>query len=323
MLKTAIKPRWILMLILAMAIASVFVLLSRWQFSSSSETAPPAPTTTEAVRPLTDVLDPLSPLYATGADQMVSFEGAFVPGARILVQDRLLDGDDGLWVVEGFAVEGPTGDEATATDAEAAVIPVVLGWVPSVEGAASVPEQTGAATVVGRLLPPEAPEVARPVEGQLPTLSTAALSNVWDQPVYAAFVVAAEMTRDGVPVPFAAGLEDVIVGPQPQETPVNWLNIFYAIEWVVFAGFAFFLWWRLVADDHRRSLEDAADAEEARVGGGGSHATAPVAATSGPELTSTTATSSTATSRTTTTRTTGPAGAPAPGPNDTESGTLP
>ncbi len=320
------------MLILAMAIASVFVLLSRWQFSSSSETAPPAPTTTETVRPLTDVLDPLSPLYATGADQMVSFDGAFVPGARMLVQDRLLDGDEGLWVVEGFAVEDPTGDDGTTADAAQALIPVVLGWVPSVEDAATVPEQTGASTVVGRLLPPEAPELARPVEGQLPTLSTAALSNIWDQPVYAAFVVASEVTRDGAPVSFAAGLEEVVVGPQPQETPVNWLNIFYAIEWVVFAGFAFFLWWRLVADDHRRSLEDAADAEEARRTADEPRTAAQVAAPSGPRLTSSTTSSSTTSSSTTsssttssgtTTRTPGPGGTPAPGPPDTESGTFP
>lgn len=33
---------------------------------------------------------------------------------------------------------------------------------------------------------------------------------------------------------------------------MNWLNVFYALEWVVFAGFAVFLWWRLLADAHRR-----------------------------------------------------------------------
>jgi hypothetical protein len=43
------------------------------------------------------------------------------------------------------------------------------------------------------------------------------------------------------------------------------MNIFYAVEWVVFAGFAIFLWWRLVADDYRRTLEDDEfAAEEAR-----------------------------------------------------------
>lgn len=30
------------------------------------------------------------------------------------------------------------------------------------------------------------------------------------------------------------------------------LNLFYAVEWVVFAGFAIFLWWRFVRDEHLR-----------------------------------------------------------------------
>jgi cytochrome oxidase assembly protein ShyY1 len=264
-LKTALKPRWILTLILAMAAAAVFVLLSQWQFSSSRETPPPAPSTTENVRPLTDVLKPLTPLYASGADQMVSVEGSFEPGTRMLVDNRLRDDEEGLWVVQAFTVAASEpAVPAPDAPAEEAVIPVVLGWVPAAEDAAAVPEQEGDAAVVGRLLPPEAPEVQRNAEGQVPSLSTAELSNIWDATTYAAFVVASDVTVDGVAVPFTAGLEPVVVGPQPQDTPINWLNIFYAVEWVVFAGFAFFLWWRLVADDHRRTLEDEADAEEAR-----------------------------------------------------------
>ncbi|MHA7241202.1 SURF1 family protein [Arthrobacter sp. TMS1-12-1] len=256
MLKTALKPRWILMLILAMAIAAVFVLLSQWQFNSSRQAPPPAASTTENVIPLSDVLQPLTPLYASNADQMVSFEGDFLPDTRTLVQDRLREGEDGLWVVQAFVVDGATAGGA----GEGAVIPVVLGWVPAADAADSLPEQEGPAAVVGRLLPPEAPLVQRPVEGQVPSLSTAELANRWDAPAYAAFVVAAAVTAGGADVPFAAGMEPVVVGPQPQDTPINWLNVFYAVEWVVFAGFAFFLWWRLVADDHRRTLEDADDA---------------------------------------------------------------
>ncbi|MHA7281533.1 SURF1 family protein [Arthrobacter sp. TMS2-4] len=259
MLKTALKPRWILLLVLSMAIASVFVLLSQWQFNSSRQAPPPAPSSTEEVRPLTDVLQPLTPLYATDADQMVSFDGAFLPDTRTLVQDRLRDGEEGLWVIQAFAVDAATPAGDTGQDA---VIPVVLGWVPEADGVAALPEQDGQAAVVGRLLPPEAPLVQRPVEGQVPSLATAELANRWDVRAYAAFVVATTVTAEGAEVPFAAGMEPVVVGPQPQETPINWLNIFYAIEWFVFAGFAFFLWWRLVADDHRRSLEDAADAAE-------------------------------------------------------------
>jgi hypothetical protein len=45
---------------------------------------------------------------------------------------------------------------------------------------------------------------------------------------------------------------------------VNLLNVFYAIEWVVFAGFAIFLWYRLVRDTWEREQEEAAEAAEAQ-----------------------------------------------------------
>ena len=241
------------MLVLAMAIAAVFVLLSQWQFSSSRDAPPPAPSDTEVVRPLTGVLDPQAALFASVADQLVSFDGEFVAGTQILVGNRLLDDRDGLWVVQAVAVEAPAVEDGT-------VIPVVLGWTSDADRGADVPEQEGAVTVEGRLLPPEAPLVQPPVDGEASAMSTAELANLWDLPSYAAFVVASDITADGTAVPFTAGLEQVVVGPQPQETAINWLNIFYAIEWVVFAGFAFFLWWRLVADDHRRTLEEEEDA---------------------------------------------------------------
>ena len=45
--------------------------------------------------------------------------------------------------------------------------------------------------------------------------------------------------------------------------------MFYAIEWVVFAGFAVFLWYRLVKDAVQREREEAElPAAEAGAGGG-------------------------------------------------------
>ena len=56
------------------------------------------------------------------------------------------------------------------------------------------------------------------------------------------------------------GLED-ISSPAPAEaSTVNWLNIFYAAEWAVFAGFAFYLWYRLARDAWEKELEDLEDA---------------------------------------------------------------
>ena len=56
--------------------------------------------------------------------------------------------------------------------------------------------------------------------------------------------------------PSAATCKPLNIGPQPPAQQVNWLNLFYSVEWVVFAGFALFIWWRLVKDDYRRDLEE-------------------------------------------------------------------
>ena len=57
---------------------------------------------------------------------------------------------------------------------------------------------------------------------------------------------------------------DAISSPAPGEgSDVNWLNIFYAIEWAVFAGFAFYLWYRLARDAWEKEVEELEDAEPA------------------------------------------------------------
>ena len=50
---------------------------------------------------------------------------------------------------------------------------------------------------------------------------------------------------------------------------INWLNIFYAIEWAIFAGFAFYLWYRLARDAWEKEVEDMDDALAAGSGPGG------------------------------------------------------
>jgi membrane protein implicated in regulation of membrane protease activity len=57
-----------------------------------------------------------------------------------------------------------------------------------------------------------------------------------------------------------AGLVAIDSPPPIQQQTVNWLNIFYAAEWAIFAGFAVFFWYRLVKDakekeDELRELE--------------------------------------------------------------------
>ena len=61
----------------------------------------------------------------------------------------------------------------------------------------------------------------------------------------------------GVPAP-------TIDAPMPaREVEVNFLNLFYALEWVLFAGAAVFMWWRLVKDAVERERDEADEAHRA------------------------------------------------------------
>jgi hypothetical protein len=52
------------------------------------------------------------------------------------------------------------------------------------------------------------------------------------------------------------GLEVIVIAPPEPGTSVNWLTLFYALEWALFAGFAVFLWWRLVEDQRIREAQE-------------------------------------------------------------------
>jgi hypothetical protein len=54
-----------------------------------------------------------------------------------------------------------------------------------------------------------------------------------------------------------AGLDAIYSPPPIVQNTVNWLNIFYAAEWAIFAGFAIFLWYRVMKDAWEKQREDA------------------------------------------------------------------
>lgn len=256
MLKTALKPRWIAALLLALVISTVFVLLSQWQFSRSTQSVEQPTVTTEEVKPLTSIFTPGETMFATSADHVVSMTGRFLPGKQVIIKDRLQNGEKGYWVVDAFVVDGaPVLQGAGATPYT--VIPVARGWIADPAQASAAP--SGQLTLTGRLLPAEAPVVAKNLPpGQLAVLSTAELINIWNVSSYQGFVVSFSEVGSAGDVgahAVAGDLKGISVDAQPPNQNFNWLNLFYAVEWIVFAGFSVFLWWRLVADDFRRENE--------------------------------------------------------------------
>jgi cytochrome oxidase assembly protein ShyY1 len=260
--KTALKPRWIAGFVFAIAISGVFVLLSQWQFGRSTQPEAPVNPATEKVQPLTGTLQPGEFFHGTDADQMVSARGTYDPEKQVLVPDRLHDGKSGYWVVSAFAVDGAPALAGAAASPQT-WIPVARGWVADPADAPAPP--SGAIELTGRLLPSEAPlPKTSPQPGQATAVSVAELINYWEVSSYPGFVAATAEVAGGADVSPAAVPGDLLpleIGPQPPGQQINWLNLFYSLEWVVFAGFALFIWWRLVKDDYHRDLEEALDDE--------------------------------------------------------------
>ena len=265
MIRMMVRPRWVLALLLSIAIAAGFAVLGHWQLERAIASGVVVERTTERVTPLTEVVQPDGPVTQIATGQMITVDGHYVAGDEQLIGQRFNGDTLGYWVVSHFVT------------AESSSIAVARGWTED-EGDAraalkalatesddtatllDAPKNYAPTTLTGRFLPGEAPEL--PDEEADPyamnTVAPAALINLWtdfiDQSVYFGYVVDAEA---------APGL-DVIDSPIPAvEKELNWLNIFYAIEWVVFAGFAVYIWYRLVRDAVEREAEDAADAAAA------------------------------------------------------------
>ncbi|APX03188.1 SURF1 family protein [Arthrobacter sp. QXT-31] len=259
MWKTALQPRWIAGLVFAIAVSGIFVLLSQWQFGRSTQPEVPVNPATEQVKPLTETLQPGDFFRASVADQMVSASGSYDAAKQVLVPGRLKDGKTGYWVVTAFAVADAPVLKGVAASPKT-YIPVARGWIAEPAKAAAPP--SGTIQLTGRLLPSEAPVPnTAPEPGQATAVSVAELINAWNVSSYPAFVsaTAEKAGTDDVGAAAGSGLEPLNIPAQPPAEKVNWLNLFYSVEWIVFAGFALFIWWRLVKDDHRRSLEDAED----------------------------------------------------------------
>jgi len=262
-LKTALKPRWIAGLVFAIVISGVFVLLSQWQFGRSTQPEAPVSSGTEESKPLIAVLQPGDFFHGSVADQMVTAKGSYDPEKQVLVPGRLYDGATGYWVVSAFAVQDAPVLSGVGASPQT-WIPVARGWV--ADAAEAGPPPSGTIELTGRLLPSEAPlPNTAPERGFATAVSVAELINVWEVSSYPGFVAASSEVAGGADVGAAAAggeLKPLRIGPQPPAQQVNWLNLFYSVEWIVFAGFALFIWWRMVKDDYRRDLEDEDDDED-------------------------------------------------------------
>jgi surfeit locus 1 family protein len=264
-IRIARQPKWILLLLFALALAAVFAWLGKWQVERAVVDSQAASSPTEIAKPLTELAKPGGPIPITAGGHLTSVEGAFDPDSFVVLTGRLNQGQAGYWLVGRLLVahSGASGDSVAAVGPDAVSLPVALGWAPTPdaldvalasERAAAVAGSASTISLSGRLMPTEAPQVPKPQGDpfEVSTLSVASLVNVW--PDYAGTSFGAYLIVDAAP----AGLDTIDSAPPENSATLNWLNIFYAIEWVVFAGFAVYFWYRLVRDAYERQEEEKA-----------------------------------------------------------------
>lgn len=246
MLRTALRPRWLLLLVVVVVATAGMARLGQWQLDRARESSRSAERERLSAAPvdISTVIRPQQAIPNDGIERPVTATGRWDGARRVLLPGRSLEGRTGLWVLTPLVL------------ADGSAVPVMRGWVPSAEDpAASAAETSETVTVTGVLLPPEprldtAPgtDLGLPAD-QIPRIDVVELVKRWPHPLVDAYVHLRTASPDAAPAPTPVPLE-------ARSDGVSWRNFSYALQWWIFAAFGLFLWWRIVRDDHLRRRGD-------------------------------------------------------------------
>ena len=233
--KLATQPKWIGALFLALLVAAIFGALGQWQLDRTFTKDDPKTNTSN------------SSLALVNKQLHLDTEHTYI------VDRRVQNGVTGYWLL------------VNATDENLVSTTLALGWVEKLETAErlradlmNIYQAEAFLNIAGYPLPTEGPQ---PVDAAKPYLlqsvALGQLINLYspDAPIkssaeYLAVSAGSVMFSDESLQPIQVTYRDV--------ERVNWLSAFYFLEWMLFAGFAVFLWWRLVRDEQIRLAAEAA-----------------------------------------------------------------
>lgn len=231
--RVARRPKWVLALLASFVVVGVFSGLAQWQWQRSVDEATIIDRDTETPVALESVAIPQSTITTDAAGRMVTVDCLMVPGDDVWVTNRALPDGRSDWLVRHCVT------------ADGFSLAVAVGWAP-VGVTRQVPDTSG--VVVGRYVPTESPQTSDFEAGERQAIAIGEMVNLWADPgpVYGGYVV-----LDGAPAP----LNTIPTQPPPTDATLNILNIFYAIQWLIFAGFALYFWYRLVRDQWEKELD--------------------------------------------------------------------
>jgi cytochrome oxidase assembly protein ShyY1 len=248
MLRTALRPRWLALLVVVLIAASGMALLGQWQLNRAREHRRVPAEQAEQAReravptPIGQVLAPRQTFPTDGINTRVTATGSWDPAHRLLVTGRDLNGRKGFWVLVPLRL--PDGS----------AVPVVRGWVASASDPAAAAPVGNSVQVIGLLQPSEPPAQRAPGASsglpadQVERVAVTDLVKLWPDPLITGFVVQQSQSPATGPAP-------VPTPPPTIDAGLDLQNLSYAVQWWLFAGLGLVFWWRLVRDDHRGDLE--------------------------------------------------------------------
>ena len=240
--------------LLALMVAATVVcgLLASWQWDRAHRALTTRDDAPAMLGELQDVLAVGDPVTNDMVGELVTASGTFEPAEQVLVPGRRIDGTDATVVVTALHL--------TTADGSVARLPVARGWVPTEQilgpdgapdPALAPPAPTGTVQVTGRLEASEAASAG--IEGGIASeIATPQLVNEWGGPMYAGFLAQTSS---------APGLSPMPSAQSAFTQGLDWQNIGYAAQWILFGGFFLYLWGRSVRTAH---LDELADRREAR-----------------------------------------------------------
>lgn len=237
--RMARRPRWIAGLVAILALAGGFAYLAQWQIGRAVAEATITAVDSETPVDLNSILKPMTPQTQDDGGRRVTVTGIWTQQS-VVVHDKSQGDRVGEWLVRNFLVDG-------------SCLPVAVGFGNDIDPTQFIVIDDSPSTIGGRLVPSD-DILAGDVHSTTRVMVAAAdLVNEWDcSSIYDGYVVLDEATSP---------LQTIDAAPPVPTAVLNWLNVFYALEWIAFALFALYFWFRLVKDAVEREAEIAAESQ--------------------------------------------------------------
>lgn len=251
-----------------LVLVTCFVGLSAWQVDRAQHKNEAVESAdVEEIEPFNDLMEAQAPMPGILADQRVSLSGHWLPDDQVVVPGRVLNGDKGYWVVTMFAPDGARlGESVKAKEAEdkTIAIPVLRGFTTDEQTAMESRAAQGPVEMKAQIGPVEGPQPGNSLpEGQVRSVSTSQLINLFpDLLTYSGFLIPESASGAAASIG-TDGLAHVPPTTTREEGGFDLQSAGYAIEWLIFAFMALYMWWQLLRDDFmRRRLGSDSDTQD-------------------------------------------------------------